>query len=90
MAFKFNPLTGKLDLVNPSGSTSPAASVTYAQFPRRILVNLGGSFTINKGGAVRIFSADFAQGFSVINNVAVNLGGSLSIRANGKGTVLGA
>lgn len=86
MSFTFNPLTGKFDIV---GSQDAAEVVTYARFPKKITVFTGSRFSIEASGAAQIFSADLAQGFTVLNSILVKSGGSLSIENNSKGTVLG-
>jgi hypothetical protein len=88
MPFKFNPFTGKLDLVNAS-SASSAASINYSQFPKLIKLFSGSNLTIKKSGASRIFCADFAQGFTINKSIVINLGGSMTIENDSKGTVIG-
>jgi hypothetical protein len=63
MAWKFNPFTGKLDQVNPTGSSAPSSlsvetpagakddantSFTVANAPVFIVVN-GGAYTVGTG-----------------------------------------
>lgn len=81
MSFKFNPFTGKFDIVGSGGgSTPPPVTLLVNQFMRSLVLSGESNFTINSGAAVRV-----ASGTDQVNTII----GSASVYADGGLVVFG-